>query len=210
MWARLYYDLISRLYDPFTRSAYHRARRRAVRELRLPPGSTVLDLACGTGQNFPLLVRALGPQGRIIGLDYSRGMLRRAREKIRQNGWSNITLIREDARNVSPELLEARAGVSQVDGLICTLGLSVVPDWRDVFERAFALVRSGGRCVIMDGRILEGPKGLLNPLLVPLVGLTAAADIRRPVWQLLEGRVEDLRLRHFLLGFIFVVSGTKP
>ena len=210
MWATTYYNLISRLYDPFTRSAYARARQEAVQELRLPPGSTVLDLACGTGQNFPLLIEALGPEGRIIGLDYSQGMLRRATDKVRRNGWTNIILIQEDARKVGPDLLRERAGVGRLDGLICTLGLSVVPEWRMVFDNAFSLVRSGGRCVIMDGRTLEGPKRLLNPLLVPLVGLTAAADIRRPLHGLLDGPVDDLKVSRFLLGFVFVASGTKP
>ncbi len=194
MWATTYYNLISRLYDPFTGSAYTRARQEAVRELRLLPGSTVLDLACGTGQNFPILIEALGPEGRIIGLDYSQGMLRRAAGKVRRNGWANITLIQEDARKVCPGLLQERAGVGQVDGLICTLGLSVVPEWRAVFDNAFSLVRNGGRCVIMDGRTFEGPKRLLNPLLVPLVGLTAAADIRRPLQRLLDGPVDDLQV----------------
>ena len=210
MWAQTYYNLISRLYDPFTRSAYARARRRAVQELRLPPGSTVLDLACGTGQNFPLLVDALGPQGRIIGLDYSKGMLRQARAKIERNQWANVTLIHEDARNLSSALLQEHTGIGEVNGLICTLGLSVVPEWEKVFESAFSLVWSGGRCAIMDGRTWDGPRRLLNPLLSPLVKLTAAADIRRPLWKLLDGRVDDLQMSHFLLGFVFVASGTKP
>lgn len=209
MWAQRYYNLISRVYDPLTRSAYARARRWAVQELRLPRGSTVLDLACGTGQNFPLLVEALGPEGPIIGLDYSSGMLRQAAAKVERNRWANVTPIQEDARNVSPDLLERHAGIGELDGLICTLGLSVVPEWEKVFERAFSLVRSGGRCVIMDGRTWDGPRRLLNPLLSPLVKLTAAADIRRPLWKLLDGRVDDLRMSHFLFGFVFIASGTK-
>lgn len=46
------------------------------------PGAHVLDLACGTGLvTFPL-ARAVGPTGRVVGVDVSRGMLERAREKL--------------------------------------------------------------------------------------------------------------------------------
>ena len=209
-WQRTYYNSISRFYDLYTRRTYARVREKVVEELKLRRGSTVLDLACGTGQNFPLLVEALGPGGRIIGLDYSEGMLRQAAAKVQRNRWSNITLIHGDARQVSPALLEQRAGISQVDGLICTLGLSVIPEWEHVFDRAFSLVRSGGRCVIMDDRTLEGWGRLLNPLLVAFLALFAAADIRRPTWKLLEGRVNDLRMSRFRYGAVFVASGTKP
>jgi len=48
-------------------------RRRAVRELRLPGGCLVFDLACGTGD----LCRELGAAGyRSVGFDFSLGMLR--------------------------------------------------------------------------------------------------------------------------------------
>lgn len=102
-------------------------------------------------------------------------MLDRAREKARRSDWPNVTLIQEDARSLSSQLLEERAGTGQVDGFICTLSFPVMREPQAVFEKAFA-----------------------------------AADIRRPTWRLLEGRVSDLRVRHFLLGFIFVASGTQP
>lgn len=207
--AHRYYDRISPRYDLFCRWAFGYARKKAVQELRLPPGSTVLDLACGTGLNFPLLVEALGPEGRIVGLDYSDGMLRQARAKIQRNSWANITLIHEDARNVSAALLQEVTGAGQVDGLICTLGLSVVPDWQQVFERSFSLLKSGGRCVLMDGRTWQGPGRLFNPLLVLFFKVIAAADNNRPLSKLLENRVDDLRMSYIWQGPAFIASGTK-
>jgi demethylmenaquinone methyltransferase/2-methoxy-6-polyprenyl-1,4-benzoquinol methylase len=215
MWAQKYYNAISRLYDHLTREVYATPREIAIQALRLPRGATVLDLACGTGLNFPLLVQALGPEGHIIGVDHSGGMLRQARVHVERNGWSNVTLIHEDARNVSTDLLQNQAGIRELEGFICTLGLSVVPDWEQVFARAFSLVKSGGRCVLMDSRTWDGPGRILNPVLFPVVKLSAAADIRRPTWRLLEGRVDDLRVsysrsRHCLPRCVFVASGTKP
>ncbi len=100
-----HYDRISRFYElPLIGGEvfYAKPRRRAVRELGLSGGSVVLDIACGTGLNFPLLQQAIGSAGRIIGLDYSEGMLQRATRKIEANDWTNVTLIHEDAKNLSP------------------------------------------------------------------------------------------------------------
>lgn len=50
-------------------------RLRAVELLHLKRGDCVVDLACGTGLSFPLLVDRIGPEGRLIGVDLSSGML---------------------------------------------------------------------------------------------------------------------------------------
>ncbi len=41
------------------------------------PGDTVLDLACGTGLVALKVVEAVGPQGRVVGMDLSDGMLQK-------------------------------------------------------------------------------------------------------------------------------------
>ena len=67
------YDLLNRL---LTFRLDVRWRRRTVDDLALPAGSTVLDLACGTGD----LCRDLDRAGhRPIGMDLSWGMLAAAR-----------------------------------------------------------------------------------------------------------------------------------
>ena len=49
-------------------------------------GKVVLDVGCDTGRNFPFLVRRVGAGGRIIGVDYSQGMLDVARARKEQEG----------------------------------------------------------------------------------------------------------------------------
>ena len=63
-----HYNFVSRLY-PVPGYPQQAQRRRAVRALGLRPGCTVVDIACGTGQNFPMIEQAIGPDGRIIGVD---------------------------------------------------------------------------------------------------------------------------------------------
>src|SRR3954468_21736272 len=87
-----HYDLTSRLYYP--QRAY---RRRAVQALRLRPGDSVVEIACGTGFNFPLIEQAIGPAGRIVGVDLTDAMLAQAQRRVESSGWGNVTLVHADA-----------------------------------------------------------------------------------------------------------------
>ena len=65
-----------------------RFRARAAQHLALRPGDRVLEIGCGTGRNFPYLREAVGPGGRVYGVDLSAGMLARARALCRRRRWS--------------------------------------------------------------------------------------------------------------------------
>src|SRR6266567_7248680 len=91
-----HYDITSRLY-PVPGYPQRAQRLRAVQALGLRPGDSVVDIACGTGLNFPLIEEAIGPDGRIVGVDLTDAMLARAQHRIEANGWSNISLVRADA-----------------------------------------------------------------------------------------------------------------
>ena len=64
------YDLALRLYRLIGLRA-DTYRTRAVELLSLKPGDSVVDLGCGTGLSFPLLLDKIGPQGRLTGVDIS-------------------------------------------------------------------------------------------------------------------------------------------
>src|ERR1700753_4500945 len=91
-----HYDITSRLY-PAPGYPQRTQRLRAVHALGLRPGDTVLDLACGTGLNFALLQPAVGPRGQIVGVDLTDAMLARAQDRVKANGWSNVSLGQADA-----------------------------------------------------------------------------------------------------------------
>ncbi len=58
-------------------------RRELIRRLGLGPGSTVLEVAAGTGSNLTLLAEELGEKGIVFGLDLSARMLDLARRKVK-------------------------------------------------------------------------------------------------------------------------------
>jgi demethylmenaquinone methyltransferase/2-methoxy-6-polyprenyl-1,4-benzoquinol methylase len=150
-----------RLFDLFARAAfagrYSELRREAADRIGLSRTDRVLDLACGTGPNFGHLVRRV-PAGRVVGVDYARGMCEAAARRARRRGYANVRVARADAGHLPlPD--------DSVDGALCTLSLSAIPDCRAALAAVHRVVRPGGRFVVFDAQpYQEGPGRLLNPL----------------------------------------------
>lgn len=194
------YRRIGRSYDRRTAFA-RRYRRRAVELLGLRPGGRVLDVACGTGANFALLERLVGPDGMVVGIDLSPEMLGQARDRVLSHGWTNTVLIEgriEDAELEGPfdaalfslthDVLQSRAGV----------------------ENVFASLRAGGRVASFgpkEAHALRVPVNLAVRLLArPYV--TTLENLDRP-WRELERLVPDLSVESVALGGAYLASGTK-
>ncbi|MFQ5568599.1 MAG: class I SAM-dependent methyltransferase [Rhodothermales bacterium] len=204
----MWYDVFSIFYDRTLEKRYRRSRAEAVAALQATPGSLILDVACGTGQNFALLQQYIG-DGLIVGVDHSSGMLERARRRIQQAGWINVHLVQANIHAFSAHQLGETCGRSTVDFVICTLGMTVIADWERAFERCYELLRPGGRIVLFDAfaekRVLQtwGAKWV------------ARADLSRRFWQPLEERAKEFRLinvpgsPHEFGGRLYVASGTK-
>ncbi len=184
---------------------YERARNEAIRLLNIKTGNAVLNVACGTGQNFPIIQQYLRNEGKIIGLDFSKGMLDKASLLIQKNDWKNIHLVYGDANNLSTEWLQDKLGYTAIiDSTICDLGLTAIPNWKNVIDRMLKVTIPGGPVVIMDWHM---KKLTLRGRLVNWIG---AADITRPIWQYLESKTTDFTVDHsFKNGDLFVASGFK-
>jgi demethylmenaquinone methyltransferase/2-methoxy-6-polyprenyl-1,4-benzoquinol methylase len=132
-------------------------RRRTVAALDLPGGSTVMDVACGTGD----LCRDLHRAGhRAIGLDMSWGMLAAAR--------TDAPLLHADAL-----LQPARSGA--IDGLSCGFALRNFTALEPFLSEAARLLRQGGRMALLEvdrptSPVLRAGHGLYFGKVVPLVG----------------------------------------
>lgn len=216
-----WYDRIAILYDPFIVGAYNRPRRETAAQLQLEPGQRVLDLACGTGENFRHILPGIGPSGLLVGADYSTGMLAQAQRKVERAGWENVNLLHADAQTISLDEITAAAGIEPgpfdgvytersrsaqdrpFDRVLITLGLTVIPNWQAAFERAWELLKPGGRMAIMDWYVPH------RKWWTPVVDAIAASDITRRWWEPLEERAADFQRARLFPGTIYVVSGTK-
>lgn len=122
--------------------------------LRIRPGDTVVDLACGPG---PLLLElaAIYPDTRFIGADLSLTMLHHLEQEAQARNLSNIRILREDIRTL-PSLDNL-----PVDLIISTSALHHLPDeasLRHVFQRMRSLLKPDGGFYLFDFGLLKSSK----------------------------------------------------
>ncbi|WP_188785629.1 class I SAM-dependent methyltransferase [Halobellus salinus] len=122
------YGRWARIYDWFARAtaSVGGVRSSCVDALGLAPGDTVVEFGCGPGANLPVLREAVGPGGRVVGVDITGPMLRRARGLVARRGWENVSLARGDA---------TWPPVAAADGVLATFVTSLFPDAYDVVGR---------------------------------------------------------------------------
>src|SRR5687768_7107068 len=100
----LYGRLLIRLIKPFPNfdfSFIKPVRRRAVESLRLPRSGSVLDVGCGPGGSFPFLVDAVGPDGKVVGIEISPLHSSIARDRVKANAWKNVEVMTSPAREAN-------------------------------------------------------------------------------------------------------------
>jgi ubiquinone/menaquinone biosynthesis C-methylase UbiE len=201
------YGRIARIYDVANLEwlLYAAARERAIDMLQLQPGSRVLDVACGTGANFALIEKRIGPSGELVGVDLTPAMLARAGARVRGHGWENVKLL--EANICAPPDHRLR---DPFDAILCTLALSVIPDWRHAWDAMLTLARPGGRVGVMDAGIPEpgGPTVIPRSVARPLERLFAA-DCRRRPWRLLQRDTGNPVTETFTWGWVTAAGGVK-
>jgi demethylmenaquinone methyltransferase/2-methoxy-6-polyprenyl-1,4-benzoquinol methylase len=201
-----HYDLTSRLY-PAPGYPQRTQRLRAVQALGLRPGGTVIDMACGTGLNFTLLQQAVGPGGRIVGVDLTDAMLARAQDRIKAHGWSNVSLVQADAAG-----FDFPAGA---DAILSTYALTQVPECAQVIARGTAALAAGGRWAVLDLKVPGRTPEWLAQLGTATVRPFAAIDqwmMRRP-WETIRATMQDeladFSWTELFFGTAFLASGSS-
>jgi acyl dehydratase/ubiquinone/menaquinone biosynthesis C-methylase UbiE len=187
------YDLATAWLEPY--------RRRAVSELRLQPGDVVLDVGCGTGMSFAPIQAAIGPAGRLVGIEPSPEMLSRASERVRAAGWTNVTLLEACA--------EEAAVPVRADAALFAFTHDVLRS-PEALANVLGQVREGGRTAA------AGPKWA--PLAPPLnlmvwqvanQFVTTFEGFSRP-WSELERIVPTLSVEEACFGCVYVAWGRLP
>ena len=105
------------------------------------PGEAVLDVACGTGVVSVAAACAVGPAGRVLGVDLAGAMVRASRQKARDLGLAHAAFERMDAEQLNlPD--------ASFDLALCALGLMYVPDPDVALRELHRVLRPGGRAVL--------------------------------------------------------------
>lgn len=178
-------------------------RARSVEALDPTEGESVLDLACGPGVNFERLASPVGPDGRVVGVDYSRGMVRQARATTRERGDDRIAVVRGDAERLPfPD--------DQFDAAYSSLSVSAMPNAERAIEEAYRVLRPGGRFLVLDAQPYQTGLGrLLNPLVNRVSAWLTNWQPELDVPALLEDTFDETRTETFNAGTFFIVVAEK-
>lgn len=144
------YDLNNRLHSLWQDVRW---RNHAVKQAQVQPGETVLDVACGTG-DLTQAFATRSPAGKVIGLDFTPGMLDRARIKLKslaKKHHEQVTYMQGDAQQLPQK-------TASIDVLSIAFGIRNVTDPNRALAEFARVLRPGGRIVILE---FERPR---NPL----------------------------------------------
>ena len=185
------YDLELALFEPI--------RHMAVARLALERGDVVLDVGCGTGLSLEPVRRGIGVKGRIIGIEQSPEMIEKARERVAQDHWNNVTLLCSPVETADiPGLADA----------------ALFHFTHDILRRHEALanvirhLKPGAR-VVASGLKWTGGWAISANLLVlaaALRSVTSLEGLRKP-WNRLGARTEPLDVETMLFGAVYIASG---
>ena len=168
------FDRIAGVYDlmnsAMTAGLHHQWRERAVDRAQVGPGSDALDLCSGTGDLALALRRRIGPDGRVVGSDFSEPMLDLARRKSGEEGLP-VEFGWADA-------LELPYGDASFDAVTIGFGARNLADLERGLSEMARVLRPGGRLVILEiTRPQREPLASFYSLwfdrLVPMIGSLA-------------------------------------
>ncbi len=186
-------------YDQFGATLVGPIRQSAIEMLNLQPGNNVLDIACGTGINFDLILKAIGEEGRLIGIDMSPDMLAKAQGKIEREGWTNVTLIESSIENAKIPI--------KVDALLFSFTHDVLCS-KPALENVFSHLKQGGRVVSVGMK--WGPWWAVPVnLCIGYLGkryITTFNGLRSP-WTPLVGFSPNLQVKSTFFGGAYIAWG---
>ncbi len=135
------FDAVSEGYDNKALRIFPESAEYFASILGLRGNEHVLDVAAGTGHSTFALSRYL-PQGHVTGVDFSKGMLDKARKKAASMNIKNVEFLEMD--------MQAMKFAARFDAAICAFGIFFVDDMNTQLKHIAEMVRNGGTVAICN------------------------------------------------------------
>ncbi len=132
----------ARDYDAFRRRLL-KGRDELWSHLDRPEGGIWVDLGGGTAANLEFFGSEISRLRCIYVVDLAQSLLEIAAERVRQHGWQNVKLVREDATLFRPP-------EGQADVVTFSYSLTMIPDWFAAIDNAWQMLREGGQIGVVD------------------------------------------------------------
>src|ERR1700722_2100319 len=149
----------------------------------LRPGEVVVDLGSGGGLDVFLAAKMVGPEGRVIGIDMTTGMIERARANAQAGGYTNVEFHQANIDKIP--LPDASA-----DCVISNCVLNLAPDKPAVFREIARILKPGGHVAISDIALKHELPEAIARSMAAYVGCIAGAI-----------RIDDYRIELLAAGF---------
>jgi len=176
---------------------YLKWRKDTINLINLGPNEVIIDLCSGTGRNVELLSQRIPSSSHIIGVDTSLSMQKFCRKKFRTS--QNIHFLKKSANDLSKEDISQLVPIEDIGCVICTLGLSVIPKWREAFFNAFSLLKTGGMFILFDIHSKQ------SNFACKCIKCFAKADLSRETWIPLQEASTDFHFIKYSTHFFDIV-----
>jgi arsenite methyltransferase len=110
---------------------------------KLKKGQTVLDLGSGGGIDVFLAANKVGEKGKVIGVDMTQEMIRKAEQNAKRGGYKNVEFRLGEIENLPLE-------DESVDVIISNCVINLSPDKRRVFQEAHRVLKPKGKLMVSD------------------------------------------------------------
>lgn len=205
---KIYAGSVAGKYDLPISHFFGKYKKLAFTDSCLKVGDRVLVFCCGTGLDFPHILKKIGNVGEIVGVDFSSEMLNKAKEKISKNKWENVELIQADVTKFTDKFDR------KFDTGVCTLGMSIIPDFNSAYDNLISNVKKRGEIIIGDMQLASDWLARLNPFTVFLAkkygGTYEGHQNSVKLRSLMKKELTDIRTREFFFKSYFYCIGKKP
>lgn len=152
------YTTYAGVYDHIFGKVFHEGRESAIRILNVQPNEKILEVGIGTGLALPMYPTHC----QIVGIDFSEGMLEKARQRAAEHRMSHVQLHRMDAGAMEfPD--------DSFDTVVAAYVVTAVPDYRKVVNEMIRVCRPGGRIIMLNhfsngNKIIAAVERVISPI----------------------------------------------
>ena len=203
----IYRGKVANHYDLPISHMFRKYKEKVFKVSSLKRGDRVLVYCCGTGLDFPEIENKIGAEGHIVGVDFSPEMLKKAKQRIEKYGWSNVELFEADVTAFTLDNEEF------FDVGICTLGLSIIPEYKVAYYSLISKVKEGGEIIIGDMQLASEGYARFNPFTISLAkrfgGSYEGHQNSLEICDIMKNELKEVTKREFFLKSYYYCIGTK-